>query len=66
MIDSVCIVCNCMALACKKYRRLGHMFLKSKDLANIRVNSLVSLVTNRKLGVLLSPIQTVRRLQRKY
>jgi len=49
----VCIlyVIHCPALACKRYRNLGCMFLKPKDLANLRVNGLISLVDNTRLGI---------------
>lgn len=37
--DSVHIGCHCPALTCKRYRNLGRMFLKPKDLENLWVNS---------------------------
>ena len=33
------MVCHCPELACKRFRNLGRMFLKPKDLENLRVNS---------------------------
>jgi hypothetical protein len=48
--DSVHIVCDCPVLACKRYRILGYMFLKPEDLENMRVSSLLSLVTNSGLA----------------
>jgi hypothetical protein len=45
--DSVHIVCDCLVLACKRYRILGCMFLTPEDLENVRVSSLLSLVANR-------------------
>jgi hypothetical protein len=44
--DSVHIVCDCPILVCKRYRILGYMFLKSEDLENVRLSSLLSLVAN--------------------
>ena len=38
--DSVYSVCYCLALASKSYRTLGCMFLKTKDIENMRVNDL--------------------------
>jgi predicted Zn-ribbon and HTH transcriptional regulator len=49
--DSVHTVCDCPALACKRYRILGCMFLKPEDLKNVRVSSLLSLVANTGLGL---------------
>jgi hypothetical protein len=49
--DSVHIVCDCPVLDCKRYRLLGCMFLKLEDLENVRVSSLLSLVTNAGLGL---------------
>jgi hypothetical protein len=43
------VVNHCPALACKRYRTLGCMFLKPNDWENIRVNGLISLVANTKL-----------------
>lgn len=40
----VLIVCHCKSLACKLYRTWGCSLLKLKDLENMRVNSLISLV----------------------
>jgi hypothetical protein len=48
---SVHIVCHCQAQECKRYRTLGRMFLMSKDLKNMRVNGLISLVANTRLGI---------------
>jgi hypothetical protein len=39
--DNVHTVGHCPALACKRYRNLGRMFLKPKDLENLRVNGLI-------------------------
>jgi predicted Zn-ribbon and HTH transcriptional regulator len=50
--DSVHIVCDCPVFACKRYRILGCMFLKPEDLKNVRVSSLLSLVTNTGLGLI--------------
>ena len=44
--DSVHMVSQCPALACKRYRTLGFMFLKPKDLQNMRGNDLISLAAN--------------------
>jgi hypothetical protein len=49
--DSVHMVCDCPALACKRYRILGCIFLKPEDLENVRVSSLLSLVANTGLGL---------------
>ena len=46
-------VCQCPALACKKYRTLGRKFLTPKDLENMTVQSLTSLVANTRLGIAL-------------
>jgi hypothetical protein len=45
------IICHSLALACKRYRTLGHTCLKPKDLENMRVNGLISLVVNTTLGI---------------
>ena len=37
--DSVHIVCHCRALTCKRYRNLDCMFLKPKNIQNVRMNS---------------------------
>ena len=50
--DSVHIVCHCAALACKIYRNLGRVFLTPKGLENMRVNGLINLVANTRLGIL--------------
>jgi len=43
---------HCLALASKRYRTLGCVFLKPKDLENVRVKSLISLMANiPKLGI---------------
>jgi hypothetical protein len=44
--DSVHVVCDCLVLACKRYRILGCKFLKPEDLENMRVSSLLSPVIN--------------------
>jgi hypothetical protein len=49
--DSIHIVCDCPALACKRYRILGCTFLKPEDLENVKVSSLLSLVANMGLGL---------------
>jgi len=51
--DSVHIVCNCAELAWKRYRNLGHMFLISKALGNMRANGYNNLVADTRLGVVL-------------
>jgi hypothetical protein len=43
-------ICHCPALACKSYRIWGSMFLKPEDLEKLRVDSLLSLVANTRLG----------------
>jgi hypothetical protein len=48
----VYIVYHCAALARKRYRTLGCMFLIPKDLENMRVNVLISLVANTRLGII--------------
>jgi hypothetical protein len=50
--DSVHIVGYCPVLACKRYRILGRMFLKPKNLENLRVNVLMSLLDNTSFGIL--------------
>jgi predicted Zn-ribbon and HTH transcriptional regulator len=50
--DSIHVVCNCPVLACERYRILGCMFLKPEDLENVRVSSLLSLVTTTGLGLI--------------
>jgi hypothetical protein len=49
--DSVHIVYHCPVLACKRYRLWGSMFLKPKELENVRAGSLLSLVANTGLGL---------------
>jgi hypothetical protein len=49
--DCVHIVCDCLVLACNRYRIWGSMFLKPEDLENVRVSSLLSLVANTGLGL---------------
>jgi len=51
--DSVHIVGHCPVLASKRNRFLGRMFCRPKDLQNVRVNCLVSLVTNARIGIVL-------------
>jgi hypothetical protein len=41
--NTVHIVCHCPALICKGYSFWGDMFLRLKDLENVRVSSLISL-----------------------
>jgi hypothetical protein len=53
--DSVCIVCLCLALACKRYGTLDGMFLTPKGLENMRMNGLIILITNARLGIIPSP-----------
>jgi len=43
------IACCCLPQACKRYRNLGHMFFKPKDLENMKVNSLIRLLANTRL-----------------
>jgi hypothetical protein len=50
--DSLHRVCDCPAMACKRYRTLRCTFLKSEDLENMRVNGLRSLVANTRLGII--------------
>ena len=50
--DSVRTVCLYLALTCYRYRSLGPTFLTPKDLENIRVNGLTSLVANTCLGLI--------------
>jgi len=45
--DSVHTVYHCPILACKRYKTLGHTFLKPKGLENMRL----SLVANIKHGI---------------
>jgi len=48
---TVCILhATCPALACTRRRTVGRTCLKPKDLENTRVNSLISLVVNTRLG----------------
>ena len=47
-----CMYCVSFALACKRYGTLGHMFLMPKDLENMMVNGLISLVAITRLGLL--------------
>lgn len=46
---SIYIFCYCPIFICKRYRLLGGMFLESKDLARVIVNSLLSPVKNTRL-----------------
>ena len=41
-----------MILGCKRYRTLGLMFLKPKDLENMKTNVLISLKANTRLGII--------------
>jgi hypothetical protein len=50
---SIHTVCLCTAQERKRYRTLGLMFLTSKDLENVRVNGLISLVAN--IGLIIYP-----------
>jgi hypothetical protein len=50
--DSVHIVCDCPVLACRRYSIWGCMFLKTEDLENVRVSSLLSPVANTGLGLI--------------
>jgi len=49
--DSSHILCRCPALSCRRYRLWGSMFTEPGDLAEKRVNSLISLVLNAGLGL---------------
>jgi hypothetical protein len=49
--DGLHIVGHCPARACKRYRDLGRMSLKPKELGNLRVNGLISLVGNTGFGI---------------
>ena len=44
------IVYQYLVLACKRYRTLECVFLKPKDLENMKVNGLISLVANPRIG----------------
>ena len=48
--DIVPILCHWPIPACKIYRTLGRVFLKPKDLENMRVNGLKSLVAKTRVG----------------
>ncbi|KYM97512.1 hypothetical protein ALC62_11806 [Cyphomyrmex costatus] len=43
------LLCRCPALACKRYRSWGHMFMTPKDLEDAKVNNLISLVNDTRL-----------------
>ena len=64
--DSVQIACHCLALAYKRYRTLGRVFLTAKDLDNMRVNDIKSLVTNTRLGMLLCSQSNKAEIVRNY
>jgi hypothetical protein len=51
--DSVYIVHHCPALAGKRYRIRGNMFLKPEDLEKMSMGSLLNLVANTGLGLIL-------------
>ncbi|KYM95032.1 hypothetical protein ALC62_14332 [Cyphomyrmex costatus] len=44
------LLCRCPALACKRYKSWGHMFLTPKDLENAKVSSLINLISDTRLG----------------
>jgi hypothetical protein len=50
--DIVHTVCDCPAIACKRCRIWGSMFLKPEDLENVSVSSLLSLVAKTGLDLL--------------
>ncbi|KYN05422.1 hypothetical protein ALC62_03707 [Cyphomyrmex costatus] len=49
--DSLHLLCRCPALACKRYRSWGHMFITPKDLEDAKVNSLISLANDKRMGL---------------
>ncbi|KYM93641.1 hypothetical protein ALC62_15758, partial [Cyphomyrmex costatus] len=49
--DNLHLLCRCPALACKRYKSWGHMFMTPMDLENAKVSSLISLVNNTRLGL---------------
>jgi hypothetical protein len=50
----VYIVGHCPVLASKRNRILGCVFWRPKNLKNVRVNCLISLVTNPRFGIVLA------------
>jgi hypothetical protein len=58
--DIVHTVCDCHALACKRYRIWGSMFLKPEDMDKVRMTSLLSLVANTGLGIVSQPHKLAR------
>ncbi|XP_018396627.1 PREDICTED: uncharacterized protein LOC108774895 [Cyphomyrmex costatus] len=49
--DNLHLLCRCLAFACKRYTSWGHIFMTSKDLENAKVSSLISLVSDARLGL---------------
>ena len=49
---SVPAVCRCLTLGCKRYRTLDLMFLKPKDLENMRTNGIISLKGNTRVAII--------------
>jgi ferredoxin-thioredoxin reductase catalytic subunit len=49
--DSLYIVCHCPALACERYRTWSRMFLRPKDLEEVRKGSLMGALTNTRCGL---------------
>jgi hypothetical protein len=43
---------HCQELACRRYRNMGRMFWELKDLENMRVNGLKSLIDNTRLSII--------------
>jgi len=50
--DSICIDCFYLSLECSRYKTLGCIFLLPKDLEHMRVNGLINLVANTRLGII--------------
>jgi len=59
-------VCHCPVLACKGYETVCCMFFKPKNLENMRVNSLISLVAKTRLAIALQPQSKSEETQRNY
>ncbi|KYM97757.1 hypothetical protein ALC62_11553 [Cyphomyrmex costatus] len=49
--DNLHLLCRCPALACKRYKSWGHMFMTPMDLENAKVSSLINLINNTRLGL---------------
>jgi len=50
--EKIVYVLYVIGTSCKRCRNLGHTFLLSKDLDNMRVNGLMILVANTRLGII--------------